>query len=297
MMMASGRVLAFDDAAAIEAIRSNLKRWAKADALDRFDDPPTARMYYNLNRTLLPAIVAYALIRDHPDVADVDRMEIERWLAELVWRRGPQRVFKDDNISSRNNHRYVSAAVTMAWGGLIGADPLFRDGVSAYMLALEDMSPDGSLPLEMERGRRALHYQRHAITSLVTIAELAAVQGFDLYAYRGSKGTSLHLAIDFLARALHDPRVLAERFEANGLGKPPKQDLGFLVQRGHDRQYMAWLEPYRARFGHKDSVTLLEASMAAFGEPDRPLADDHSGANTTCLFAVPDPGDPWEQRR
>ena len=36
------------------------------------------------------------------------------------------------------------------------------------------MRPDGSLPLETRRGARALWYQRHAIASLVVIAEIAA---------------------------------------------------------------------------------------------------------------------------
>ncbi len=294
MMLSGARMLGFDDEDAVKAVRRNLLRWAKDEALTEFEDPENASMYYNLNRTLLPIIVNYAIVRNHPAFDEEDRQRIERWLGEIVWRRGPQRFYDTDNQSSRNNHRYVSASVNMAWGALMGVDPLFQDGMRALLLALEDMNPDGSLPEEMERGDRALHYQRHAVMSLVAIAEMAAIQGYNLYALRGPEGQSIHRAVEFLADSLEDPRVLNARFETEGFEIEDPQDLHFLVQRGHDRHYMAWLEPYRARFPDKESVHKIETVMAALGEPERPLTDDFSGANTTCLFAVPNADDPWE---
>ena len=52
--------------------------------------------------------------------------------------------------------------------------------------------------LETARGSRALSYQRHAIASLVAIAEMAASQGYDLYGMEGEDGQSIHRAIEFL---------------------------------------------------------------------------------------------------
>ena len=293
VMIGAGRVLAFDDRAAFDAVRRNLRRWADGDALGHFKEPVNARLYYNVNRTLLPLIVGFATIRDDAGWSAEDRTVIERWLGELVWRRGPQRYFKTYNVSSRNNHRYVSAAVTMAWGAAQGIDALFREGISVFLLALDDMEADGSLPLEVTRGEDALHYQRHAITSLIAIAEMAAAQGYDLYAKRGRNGASLHDAVDFLARSLENPRVLEERLEDSGHTVPSRFNLEFLVRRGHERHYMAWLEPYRLRFPDRPAVALLETAMATLGEPERPLIDDHSGGNMTCLFARFDEGDPW----
>ena len=294
MMTAGGRVLAFDDEDAFKAIRSNLRRWAKGGALGKFEEPARARMYYNLNRTLLPIIVNYGLTRNHRAWKSDDRERVERWLGELIWRRGPQRFFDRENKSSRNNHRYVSAAVNMAWGALMGVDSLFKDGVRAVLMALEDMAPDGSLPLEMTRGTLALNYQRHAIESLVAISEMAALQSFDLYALQGTDGQSIHRAVDFLADALEDPRILELRLRENGHEIEGPQELNFLAQRPHRRHYMAWLEAYRARFHDRASVVKLETAMAVLGEPVRPLIDDHSGANMTCLFAEPRADDPWE---
>ena len=76
------------------------------------------------------------------------------------------------------------------------------------------MRADGSLPLETARGARALWYQRHAIASLVAIAEIAAVQGYDLYAL-SADGRSLHQAVEFLARGLAEPALVLPYAAAN----------------------------------------------------------------------------------
>ena len=65
------------------------------------------------------------------------------------------------------------------------------------------------------------------------------------------------------------------------------QDLSFLQRRGHHRNYMAWAEIYAARFPERaESARLL--GLAREADPDfRPMIDDYSGGNTTCLFAAP----------
>ncbi len=190
MMVAAAAAFGTDDFAAAEAAVSNLRRWAEGDALSRFKENPAPSMYYNLDRTLLPVIVTFSLVRDYPGMAASDEERIEAWLDRLVWRRGPGRERDPDVTSSRNNHRYLSDSVTMAWGIVRGDDDGFRAGIETYLDALAQMRPDGSLPLETARGSRALSYQRHAITSLVAIAEMAAAQGYDLYAHRGSRRAS-----------------------------------------------------------------------------------------------------------
>jgi poly(beta-D-mannuronate) lyase len=159
------------------------------------------------------------------------------------------------------------------------------------MLALSQMRPDGSLPLETERGARALWYQRHAIASLVTIAEIAAAQGYDLYAV-SLDGRSLHQAIDFLARSLAEPALVLPYAAANE--KPGDhanylvQDRSFLRRRGHGRHYMAWLEAYRARFPERPSTAALVRLLEETGNARRPLIDEFSGGNTSCFFALTD---------
>jgi poly(beta-D-mannuronate) lyase len=221
-----------------------------------------------------------------------DRERIEAWLDHLVWRRGPGRERDPDLTSSRNNHRYLSDSVTMAWGILHGDDDPFRAGVETYLAALGQMRPDGSLPLETARGSRALSYQRHAITSLVAIAEMAAAQGYDLYGVEGPEGQSIHRAIAFLLDGIDQTSLVWPYARENDNPRAYRnykvQDLGFMTKRGHGRHYMAWTEAYLARFPDTELARRLRQALAEFGPAEPPLIDDYSGGNMSCFFALPD---------
>ena len=278
LMEASAAILAFDDRRARDSIIRNLDRWARNDGMLKRQKRMRAREYYNIDRSLMPMIVAFSLVRDQADADPVRIRRIETWLARVVdMRRGAERFFKPSLSSSRNNHRYLADSVTMAWGALTGNAALFDKGIHRYRVALDQARPDGSLPLETGRGRMALHYQRHAIGSLVAIAEMADVQGIDLYSWRNERGQTIHDLIGFLARALDDPAEL----EAYA---PHAQDLGFLEWRGHGRHYMAWLEAYSARFGARSETRRLWQIVRAHGHEQRPVVDDYIGSVTTCFF-------------
>ena len=195
-------------------------------------------------------------------------------------------------MSSRNNHGYLADSVPMAWGVVRGEDALFRTGIARFVEALDQMRSDGSLPLETARGARALHYQRHAISSLVAIAEMAATQGYDLYRLESGNRGSLRRAIDFLVAAIEDPALVLPYAQENRNPGPFDnylvQDLGFLAQRGHGRHYMAWTEPYIARFPESELAARLRETLAEFGPAEPPLIDDYSGGNMSCFFALPE---------
>lgn len=277
LMRAAAAVLAWDSDVARRLIVSHLVRYASKDALSRLRGEIDANTFYNLDRTLLPVIVSYSFVRDHPDLESQDRERIDEWLERLVRFRGPDRAVDPGRVSSRNNHRYLRDSVTMAMGALVGEDSMFREGIRRYHLALEQLRDDGSLPLETDRGRLALFYQRHAAASLVAIAEMAAVQGHDLYAAINARGLGLHDLIGFLARAIDDPDNL-ESYTSE------PQSLEFLALRGHGRHYMAWLEAYAARFPDHDNVRRLRAAISRFGETDPLRLDDYSGGMTSCMF-------------
>jgi poly(beta-D-mannuronate) lyase len=178
----------------------------------------------------------------------------------------------------------------MAWGALVGEDSYFREGFAAFEEALSDMRADGSLPLETERGARALWYQRHAIASLITVAEIAAAQGYDLYALE-EDGRSLHTAVRFLLDAIDNPALVepyaAADYKPGTAQDPEDQDLSFLAARGHGRHYMAWAEFYMARFPDREESRRLLALLERKDPDFRPMIDDYSGGNTTCFVARP----------
>ena len=207
------------------------------------------------------------MLRDDPALEPATRERIQGWLERLVLLRRPPRA---DEPTARNNHHYLRGSVDAAWGALVGDDARFGRGLAAYRDAIAAMRPDGSLPLETRRGARALWYQRHAIASLVVIAEIAALQGVDLYGYRVD-GRDLHLGLRFLLDGIDDPSRVWPYAAANDKPGPQPdyrhQDLGFLEPRGHGRHYMAWAEIYLARFPLRPESRRLTALLDQAGFP------------------------------
>jgi poly(beta-D-mannuronate) lyase len=284
VMAAAAAAFGAADANARRELAALLHRWAGAHAM-RLGPRPSANSRYALDRTLLPTIVAFWLLQGDAVWPPAARDEVAHWLDDLVSEGG---AIEPGGMSARNNHHYLRGSVLMAWGALTGDAAAYARGPAAYRDALRDMRPDGSLPLETRRGARALWYQRHAIASLVTIAEMAAVQGQDLYGMEVD-GRSLHTAVQFLLDGIADPRRVWRYAAANDKpgreGDYRRQDLSFLEPRGHGRHYMAWVEIYAARFPERPETRRLLTLVQPTRRGVRPMVDDYSGGNMTCFFA------------
>jgi poly(beta-D-mannuronate) lyase len=281
--MAGAAAALAGDLPAGEAAVATIARWAQADALSDLaevgPDRNNANTLYSLKRVLLGLIPAWAVLRARvaPDPA-VGRA-IESWLQRRVsdadQSTGPAAGRAAETAPGNRNHqRLMREAVVMAHGALVGDAAKFRRGGQAVVGALREMRPDGSLPLETARGARALWYQRHAVASLVFMAELARAQGYDLYA-ADVEGRKLGRAVDFLLTEISEPRRLATY-------ATERQDLGFLDTRPSGRTLMAWLEAWhrRAPPGVVATGDLVPTQLAR-----RPLIDEISGGNLTCFLA------------
>ncbi len=287
VMQAAAAAFGLDDPAARQHLIELLDRWADGRAFTKLQ-PPSDNAYYAVERSLLPVIVAYWLVHDAPEMSRDRSDRIAAWIDGLVERSALRRKELDQQSRvANNNHSYLNASVIMAWAALYGKLGGLQLGVEAYRQALATMRDDGSLPLETDRGARALWYQRHALASLVTMAEIAAVKNIDLYGLEAGAGT-IHLAVQFLLEGIEDPGIVRpyalDNFSPAPDTDPGVQDLGFLEPRGHGRHYMAWIEPYISRFpNHPNSQRLSKLILNQAGS--RPLIDDYSGGNMSCLFA------------
>ena len=128
------------------------------------------------------------------------------------------------------------------------------------------MNKDGSFPYEMDRGKRALHYQNFAVLPLVYIAEIASRQGYNLYDLR-INGKDLHLAINFLMKGINNIEIIKKKTGYD-------QDTSFVYK------MLNWMEPYFQRFRNEGIETLLEQC--------RPIYHRWSGGNSTLYFYNPD---------
>ncbi len=149
---------------------------------------------------------ALAFLKLKPFATDAQRRTITPWLIKLgdaAWADLAQPGKK------HNNHWY--------WLGLgLGAAALADDNPKYWELArsimtdaARDIAPDGSLPMELARGSRALHYHAFALMPLVALATLAAAKGEDFYALGAdAKGIgALDRLAALTARGLADPAV------------------------------------------------------------------------------------------
>lgn len=89
-----------------------------------------------------------------------------------------------DTKNEKNNHLYWAGVEVAAAGIAADNRQLFDWGVAAFRTGIDQIQPDGSMPLEMRRGRRALHYHLYALSPLVYLADFGAVNGLDLFAER-----------------------------------------------------------------------------------------------------------------
>ncbi|HEV2279381.1 MAG TPA: alginate lyase family protein [Acidobacteriaceae bacterium] len=87
-----------------------------------------------------------------------------------------------DTSHAKNNHLYWAGVEAAAIGVACNDRKIFDWAMNAYRVGIAEIQPDGSMPLEMRRGRRALHYHLYALAPLVYLAEFGEVNGLHLFA-------------------------------------------------------------------------------------------------------------------
>jgi poly(beta-D-mannuronate) lyase len=87
-----------------------------------------------------------------------------------------------DPGGNENNHLYWAGVQVGAIAIAANDRKMFAWAVAAYRNGARQITPEGTLPLEMRRGQRALHYHLFAASPLVYLAEFGEDNGIDLYA-------------------------------------------------------------------------------------------------------------------
>ena len=108
----------------------------------------------------------------------------ERKQVVLPWFRAvvPQTMNFYDSTQAKNNHLYWAGVEAAAIGVACDDRKIFDWAMNTYRVGINEIQPDGSMPLEMQRGRRALHYHLYALAPLVYLADFGEVNGLHLFA-------------------------------------------------------------------------------------------------------------------
>jgi poly(beta-D-mannuronate) lyase len=238
-----------------------LDRWAGEGAmLGRV----TMQGTYERKWTLATLSLNYALLADAPEI-DVDtRARIEGWLRDLAWATVPEYARKP--FAEQNNHLSWAALAVLAAAIATDDAALFDWGIAATRGALSAVAADGSLPRELARRSKALHYHRFALEPLVLADALAAANGIEL---SEQSGDALARLAAFTRDGLEDPEPIAKRagVAQEGVGSELVSPSAY-----------AWAEIYLAR--HEDE----KLAAAVDRVRGRALASTWLGGNLTLRF-------------
>jgi len=140
--------------------------------------------YYVQGWVIGATAIAYLKIRDSGLILPEQEHEILPWIVKVVHQ---TMNYYDVRIQkgtgdAENNHLYWAGVEVSAAGIAANNRELFKWGMDTYPVGIEQIQPDGSLPREMRRGRRALHYHLYAVAPLVYLAEFGEDNGLNLYA-------------------------------------------------------------------------------------------------------------------
>jgi poly(beta-D-mannuronate) lyase len=142
--------------------------------------------YYVQGWVIGAIAIAYLKVRDSGLILPEQQREILLWIGRVV----PQTMNYFDirrqkgTGDAENNHLYWAGVEISAAGIATDNRELFDWGMNTYRDGIAQIRPDGTLPLEMRRGQRALHYHLYAVAPLVYLAEFGEDNGLNLYAER-----------------------------------------------------------------------------------------------------------------
>lgn len=222
--------------AAAHCVVQMVKQDAVADSMT--GSMSTNQAYYVQNWTLGALAISYLKVQKSGVMSADDNAVIAAWMVKVG--RQVEDYFAARHLKNttdgRNNHYYWAGYAAMA-AAIVGNDhPLFDWGASTYYDGVHYIAPDGTLPLEMARGQRALHYHLFAMGPLVMMAELGEDNGLPMYAVNNG---ALHLLVKRVVAGLGNNTYFAAKAEA-------KQDTpeGGKIKSND----VLWAVPYVKRF-------------------------------------------------
>lgn len=247
--------------AAADAYRTTGSRDAVKCALSQMeaatkDGVLTGRMssnqaYYVQGWVIGAISISYLKVRNSGLITHGQERTILNWIQKVVSQ--SQNYFdqhsKAGHGDAQNNHLYW-AGVEVAAAGIAANDrQLFDWAMGTYHAGISQIQPDGSLPQEMRRGQRALHYHLYALAPLVYLAEFGEDNGLHSYAERD-------YAIKKLA-ALCIAGLGDNSFFVKTTGIAQDTPNGPLAA-----EQISWLKIYSARFPDPRLTKLLEQTQS-----------------------------------
>jgi len=239
-----------------------LNSWAKKDALlGKSND--TGKI---MRKWVLASISSsYAQVINFKYINKTKDAQIKSWINDLAYSVIYDFSINRDKTSRKNNHLYWAAWAVGISSVILQDRILFNWTMDKMLFAMHQITKNGTLPLELKRKSMALHYHTYALGALISIANLALVNGYKVDFYK-ENNSALHRLVF---------RVL------KGLDKNNKyfdKATGFKQKRSRalTPYNLAWLEIYNKIYPSVLAVSLIEKL--------RPMKQRRLGGNLSLLY-------------
>lgn len=190
--------------------------------------------------------IAYLKVRDAGFATPEQNASIAAWLLSVG---EATKADYDAHLAKNpkgNNHLYWAGVELAAIGVAANNRSDFDWAMATYDNGVNQILPDGTLPLEMARGSKALHYHLYALAPLVLLAEFGEANNLDLYAHNNG---AIHRLVKTSISGLHDPSVFQK---ATGIQQEvPKTITG---------DQIGWAPPYIRRFPNPDIANMIHSA-------------------------------------
>jgi len=129
-----------------------------------------------------------------------ERKIVGPWLNNLI-----KEVAKSKWKDRQDNKAYQTSYITLIWGLMVNDLIAVQNSINTVKLAVHDMRPDGSFPIDTQRGGMGIDYNNKSYGYLLMMASILKDKtGQDLFSY-SVDGRSLHNGADFVIKSIIEP--------------------------------------------------------------------------------------------
>lgn len=248
-----------------EGIRACILEHLVAIARDNaFIDTEDAQSGGVVRLSSVTPLISYLLLRDSGYIPEAENVNMKIWISKLVER---LRVLQGKVTFNNNIDDWTAAALSLGAVAL-GRRDILDEAVHAVERRSSNITADGVLPREVERGVMAVDYSLFATQALSVTIAVAQANGIDIW--ESEYGRSLLRMMKRMLEAIENP----DSFKAYA-NTPNALDGSHF-----DRQSMGWLQIY---YEHTRDPAALSVICAR-----RPLYSWRTGGDWVVLFGRPD---------
>ena len=253
---------------ACEHVKNTILNWSKDNAAKRTGPSDHEGRHWNDTLTVnlyvaSPMLAAYSFAKQIISIPQEEDRIIKNWFKKIVKKNQHLLYGKTYDYGGASgtpkrahNHALSSAVAHMQLGILIDNDKEFKKAFRNYESAIKHQRKDGSLPIEVRRGGRAMFYQGRAMNALAVIAIIAEHQGYNIWEL-DFKGKNYHNLVKFFIDFTENNELVFKYAKENRSPGPAKnykvQDL-----KSNSGSNWGWLYAYASRFPDHENIQRLK---------------------------------------